>query len=329
MRYERVTDIVCLAIRLQGTAEGLTLDDIAEDFSVSRRTAERMRDAVEQVFGPLQVAETGGKRNHWKLDSYSVRAVARVTPEELAELESAANGLDRAGLTERAATLRSLSEKLRAMRKTVPGSDFESDLQTLMQAEGLAMRPGPRPRLETGLLSLLRDAIRTRREVEFDYLSQSKGRRSRHQVQPYGVLYGNRPYLVGRMPWADDTRIWRLSNISNACWLDTTFEPDPDFDLQAYAERSFGAYQEPPFDVVWQFDAEVAEDAATFLFHHSQSLLQNDDGSLTVMFQAGGLEEMCWHLMTWSRSVKVEEPLLLRQLLAERCALLSAHHGRQ
>ena len=209
MRYERVSDIVRLAIRLQGTAEGLTLDDIAADFAVSRRTAERMRDAVEDVFGPLEVADTGSRRHHLKLDSYSVRAVARITPKELAELESSANGLDRDGFTERAATLRGLSEKLRAMRKTVPGSDFESDLQLLMQAEGLAMRPGPRPRLEPGVLSLLRDAIKARREVEFDYFSQSAGRRSRHKVQPYGVLYGNRPYLVGRMPWAGDTRLWR------------------------------------------------------------------------------------------------------------------------
>ena len=278
MRYERVSDIVRLAIRLQGTAEGLTLDDIAEDFSVSRRTAERMRDAVEDVFGPLDIADTGSKRIHWKLDSYSVRATARITPDELAELESVANGLDRDGLTERAATLRGLSEKLRAMRRGVPGSEFESDLQLLMQAEGLAMRPGPRPRLEPGVLSRLRDAIRGRREVEIDYLSRSTGRRSRHQVQPYGVLYGNRPYLVGQMSWADDMRLWRLSNISNAYCLDTTFEPDPKFDLQAYAERSFGAYQEPPLDVVWQFDTEVAEDAATFMFHPSQSLLENEDG---------------------------------------------------
>ena len=329
MRYERVTDIVRLAIRLQGTAEGLTLDHIAEDFSVSRRTAERMRDAVEDVFGPLDVAETGSKRIHWKLDSYSVRAVTRITPDELAELESAANGLDRDGLNERAATLRGLTDKLRALRKGVPGRDFESDLQLLMQAEGLAMRPGPRPRLEPGVLSRLRDAIRGRREVEFDYLSRSTGRRSRHQVQPYGVLYGNRPYLVGQMPWADDTRLWRLSNISNAYCLDTTFEPDPNFDLQAYAERSFGAYQEPPFGVVLRFDADVAEDAATFLFHPSQSLLEHDDGSLAVSFRAGGLEEMCWHLFTWGQSVTVEKPERLKRHLAEVCASLATHHDQR
>ena len=287
MRYERVSDIVKLAIRLQGTAEGLTLDDIAAEFSVSRRTAERMRDAVEAVFGPLLVVENGDKRLHWKLDSYDIRKVARITPLELIELESAANGLDRDGLTERAAILRELSEKLLALRKTVTSRELDSDLQLLMQAEGLAMRPGPKPRLEPGLLSLLRDAIRNQREVEFDYLSKSTGKRSRHQVQPYGILYGNRPYLVGQLSWADDTRLWRLSNINNAWRLDGTFEPDPKFDLQEYAERSFGAYQEPPFDVVWQFDAAVAEDAATFVFHPSQKLNENEDGSLTVRFQAG------------------------------------------
>ena len=47
MRYERVGDIVRLAIRLQGSRGGLTIADIQDEFSVSRRTAERMRDAVE------------------------------------------------------------------------------------------------------------------------------------------------------------------------------------------------------------------------------------------------------------------------------------------
>ena len=46
MRYERLKDIVRLAVRLQAASGGLTLEDIQAEFSVSRRTAERMRDAV-------------------------------------------------------------------------------------------------------------------------------------------------------------------------------------------------------------------------------------------------------------------------------------------
>jgi len=47
VRYERLTDIVKLAIRMQGLRGGVTLDDIQAEFGVGRRTAERMRDAVE------------------------------------------------------------------------------------------------------------------------------------------------------------------------------------------------------------------------------------------------------------------------------------------
>ena len=327
MRYERVCDILRLAIRLQGTAEGLTLDDIAEAFSVSRRTAERMRDAVEAAFGPLETVDMGGNRVHWRLDSGTLRSVIRVSSQELAELESAAKRLDQTGLGEPAATLRSLFDKLLAMRRGRRASDREADLEAIMRAEGLAMRPGPKPNLEPGLLSLLRDAIRTRRVVEFAYASRSTGRRSRHRVNPFGVLYGNRPYLVGQLTWADDVRLWRLSNISDARRLDAEFEPDPEFDLREYAERSFGAFQEPPFDVALQFDAGVAEDAATFLFHPSQSLVTNDDGSLSVSFRAGGLDEMCWHLFTWGPNVRVLKPERLRQRLAEMCSSLAAYHG--
>jgi len=46
MRYERAGDVVRLAIRLQGSHGGLTTADIQEEFSVSRRAAERLRNAV-------------------------------------------------------------------------------------------------------------------------------------------------------------------------------------------------------------------------------------------------------------------------------------------
>ena len=51
--------------------------------------------------------------------------------------------------------------------------------------------------------------------------------------------------------------------------LNVRIEPDPDFELSKYAERSFGAYQELAFDVASRFDADLAQDAATFLFHPS------------------------------------------------------------
>ena len=80
---------------------------------------------------------------------------------------------------------------------------LESDFEALMQAEGLAMRAGPRPRLDAGLLSALREAITTYRWVEFRYVAQATGRRSRQRVRPLGLLYGNRAFLVASSDWKE------------------------------------------------------------------------------------------------------------------------------
>ena len=327
MRYERLTDIVRLATRLQATRHGMTMDDIADEFFVSRRTAERMRDAVETVFGPLLTVDTGDKRLHWRLQSTSLRGLVQVSPEALAELETAASHLDRTGPAERAGMLRELAVKLQALRRPLNERAFDDDLEALMQAEGLAMRPGPRPSIEHGLLPLLRDAIKAALTVEFEYVARFSGRHSRQLVEPCGVLYGNRAYLVGRSDWGKEPQLWSLANVSKALITGHTFERDPGFNLQAYAERSFGAFQEAPIDVVLRFDPDVAPDAENFLFHPSQTLVENEDGSLTVQLRAGGLDEMCWHLFTWGEGVRVEQPARLRERLQSMCAGLAAHHA--
>ena len=327
MRYERLKEIMDLAVRLQGTRGGLTLDDVEAEFKISRRTAERRRDAVEAAFGPLEPVDRDDGKRHWRLRSDALRRLVSVSAEELAELGAAAAALDRAGLGERAAMLRDLAAKLQATLRDESRARVESNLEMLVQAEGLAMRPGPRERLDRGLLALLREAITTRREVEFRYFAQSTRRRSRQQVRPLGLLYGNRAFLVGWTDWAEEPRLWRLANVGEARLTGETFERDPAFDLQRYAERSFGVFQEKPVKVVLRFDAGAARDASAFLFHPGQSVEENEDGSLTVRFEAGGLDEMCWHLITWGEGVTVEKPARLRRRLARMCASLTAHHS--
>ena len=328
MRYERLKDIVKLAIRMQGLRGGVTLDEIQAEFAVGRRTAERMRDAVEWAFGPLEIADGGDNKRHWRLRSDALRRLAPLSAEELAELEAAAETLERTGFEARAAPLRELHTKLRAAQRTDSLARIEADIEALVQAEGLAMRPGPRPSLDRDLLARLREAITTCRIVELRYLSQSTGRHSRQRIEPYGLLYGNRAFLVGRTDWNDAMRLWRLANMSEARVTSESFARDPGFDLESYARRSFGTFQEEPVDVVMRFTPEAKRDAAAFLFHPSQTMEENADGTLTVRFTAGGIDEMCWHLVTWGESVTVEHPAPLRQRLAAMCSGLADHHGR-
>ena len=273
---------------------------------MSRRTAERLRDAVRVVFGPLEPVDAGEAKRHWRLRAPVQRRLVAVSGEELAELTAAADALDRTGLEERGRVLRRLADKLRSLLDSETMASIEPEVQALTEAEGPAMRPGPRPRLDDGLPALLRHTIKATRVVEFDYRGRTAGRSGRRHVEPYGLIYGHRAFLAGRYGQGSRLQLWRLASISAVAVTDASFTHDPAFDLEAYARRSFGTFQEDPVAIVLSFAARGARDAAEFVFHPDQTLERNDDGSLTVGFAAGGIKEICWHLVTWGTAVTVE-----------------------
>ena len=59
MRFEKVGVVINLARLLAASAEGMTLDEIALALDVSRRTAERLKAIVEDVFPQLESRPDG------------------------------------------------------------------------------------------------------------------------------------------------------------------------------------------------------------------------------------------------------------------------------
>lgn len=112
MRYGPIRNIVRLAIQLQSRPSGLTINAIQQQFCCSRRTAERMKSAVEECFGCLHQVETDDRKIHWRLESRALRGLVRVSPEEMAEVGAIADALDADGRPDQAAVLRHLLEKI-------------------------------------------------------------------------------------------------------------------------------------------------------------------------------------------------------------------------
>ena len=86
--YERAEDLLVLAIRMQGSVTGVSLDDIESMFGVGRRTAERMRDAVVRLFGELDTRPSDDRRVRWSLPPNRVSLLS-INADELAQLRAA------------------------------------------------------------------------------------------------------------------------------------------------------------------------------------------------------------------------------------------------
>jgi predicted DNA-binding transcriptional regulator YafY len=294
--------------------------DIQRRYGVSRRTAERMRDVIERVFPQLEQANPGELPKRWRIRAANVSNLAGFSVEELAALNSAIKLLRRENLAEPLARLETLSAKLKSLIRPEVARRIEPDLEALTEAEGTALRPGPRPLIAAEVLADLRHAIIACQKVKLHYRARGTATLSRQLVCPYGFLYGNRHYLVAYSmnSKARDYRLFSLSNIEKVEVTNFPFRRHKDFLLRAFAERSFGVFQEKPFDVVWHFSSKVAADARQFLFHPSQTFEDQSDGSLIVRFRAGGALEMCWHLFTWGGEVEVVQPKRLKTMLENR-----------
>ena len=59
MRHDKAAKLLDLARRLASSAEGLTLDEMAGAVDVGRRTAERMRDAIWDLFPQMEELPDG------------------------------------------------------------------------------------------------------------------------------------------------------------------------------------------------------------------------------------------------------------------------------
>lgn len=327
MRYAPAERLLRLARHLAATRTGLTLDEMATELEVGRRTAERLRDSLANIFPQMDCWDDDERVRRWRLSGSSLVGVIDVRAEAVAAIETSARECEVRGETDRAELLREASTTLRAMARPDALRRAEPDIAALMEAEGVAMRPGPRPTMASGVLTTLRRAILGMQPVVVRYAGRDTAEPATRILCPYGILYGGRGWLVAHVDGLPEMRLWRLDRVVSVDLVDRGFKRRTEFDLAAYAAQSFGVFQEEPIDVVLRFAAEAADDAIGWMFHPSQNVEREPDGGLTVRFRAGGMQEMCWHLFTWGTAVTIVSPASIRAAMAEVTTAVAEHHA--
>ncbi|MBR1604843.1 MAG: WYL domain-containing protein [Alphaproteobacteria bacterium] len=309
--YGKIIDLFKLALQMQETSEGISIEEIKKEFDVSRRTAERMKTALLDSFPQMEEVDTGERTKRWRISQRSLNSLISFSPLELSVFKTAEDLLKSQGMDEKADILQIVESKLRNLLKPEQKRRVEVDAEELMKAEGLVLRPAPQIKINPEFINQIRHAILSCHQIKIKYKKKSDSHISNYQLIPYGFLYGQRDhYLVAKHSdnW-DEGRAhnYSLQNIIEVEILPDV-SPDDGFSLEKYAQESFGAYHEKPFDVEWLFSPKVAEEAKNYVFHPTQTITENPDGSLTVKFKAGGKWEMDWFLYTWGNEVKVIKP---------------------
>lgn len=314
MRHDKAAMVIELARRMAASAEGLTLNEMASEMGVGRRTAERMRDAVLALFPAAEeVSDPPTKR--WRIRGGLSAFEQAPTAEELLELSKAAQALRAAGEGARAQALEGLERKIKSATRSTALNRIAPDLEALVRAETIAVQAGPRPSADEAVLAAIRGAILAGRPLEFTY-SRPGAEPRRRSVAPCGLMFGRANYLVAADRESGRIQTFRLDRMSAVAAGEGSAPPPPDFDLAAFANRSFGIYQDEVEDVVLRIAAEGAAEARAWRWHPTQTLEDLPDGRVEVRFTASGLRELAWHLFTWGAQVEIVAPDRLKAVMA-------------
>lgn len=301
-RYSRVSDILDLAIFMSSKIQGVTINEIAERYNVSRRTAERMRDSLTCIFPQIDEIETDNTQKHWGFINYSISNLITFTPKEIANIEQCQRRTTNKEMKEE---LCKTVEKIKAFNRKNANS-LETNIELFMQTEGYAVRQMPQYKISLNTLEIIREAVQHSKVVEGIYHDKTR------LIEPLGMIYGEKIYLVAReKAKGDGIYNYLLHKFEDLKLTDKTFDKG-NFDLQEYTNQSFGVYHGEVLDVELLFSPELAPEAEKYNFHPTQKGKYNKDGSYTITFRASGSLEIIWHAFKWGSGCKILAPKSLK-----------------
>lgn len=307
-RLNKTEQIIELAMMFQNSYCGLCIEDIEHHFECSRRSAERMKALLFDLF-PEKVEEvpTFEKKKRWRFIKGTMNALISFTADDFANLEYLK------GLSNDDNKRKELDELIAKIKALTPQKNLQSldtDVSAIMESEGFAVRQYSGVNIEPKILEELRTSMLAFKKIQFNY--PIKETTKTITLNPYGLVIADKYYLVGYNEYIGDLRQYRVDKISNLTILDEYFEKDEKFSLTEYSNNSFGVYQEKPIDIVLEFDKSVANDVLNYHFHPTQKIKQLKNENVQVEFTSGGTYAICQELFKWGCSVKIQKPVELK-----------------
>lgn len=300
------------------SAEGLTLDEMADALAVNRRTAERLRDVIMIHFDLEDIVE--GRTKRFRIREGLRRVYARPTAAEIAALQAETDARLREGAPQ-AALLMTLLHKVRASLDAREKTRLEPDLDALARLQRTRVPAGPAVSGSDAAMSAIQQAIMIGVGIEFDYQPEGASEAKWRRVIPYGLIHGPVTYLIGKMPGRDAGPVpYRIDRMSQVRLGNTPHPVPDDWDLDAWLAQSFGVWREEDHAIVLRVLPSAVPRARAWRFHPAQEF-EADGDELLVRFRAGGLREIAEHLFTWGGDVRIEAPEELRDVMRERVLL--------
>ncbi len=301
-------------IRILEARYGATVDEIAEEANVTRRTVYRDLDAIRDAGYPLiSEKEPDGRTLYRFMTGFKKLPPITFSLEELMTLYLCRGQLSFLQGTPFQEDLEAIFGRLRS---SLPPRSV-AHLERIASAatprfQGIRDYQGKKE-----LLSDLRKALLYQYRCRLSYTPPHR-EATDYVFDPYTLLFFNNSlYLGGYAHNRKALRLFLVDRVDQVVLLEDRFEVPEEYLAEDLTGSAFGLIEGETYELKVRFGDTVAHLVRERLWHPSQLIEEQADGSLILSLQVSGDKEILSWLYSYLPHVQVLDPPQVKQLFLD------------
>ena len=293
---------------------GKTVAELADELGCNPRTVYRDLEALQVAGVPIYNEKIDGKNLWLIIETYKHQIPI---PFSLPELLALYFSRDLVKALQSTMFHDSLESLFRKIKTTLP-PESEKFLKNIQQVLHVSQGQHKEYGKYKEIISRVNDAAVKSRTIKIVYYTMSRKEETRRKVDPYKIWYFDGSfYLVGLCHMRRDIRTFALERIKLLTVTKEEFNVPDDFSIEELMRGAFGVIRGKPEKVRVFFDSCVAGYIEEKIWHESQIIHKQDDGS--VMFEAdvAVTDELKSWILGWGANAEVFGPQSLIDELKE------------
>ncbi len=293
---------------------GVSASELAAELDCRPRTVYRDLEALQTAGFPIYTEAAAGRNLWFVLDAVKHQTPIPFTLPELMALHFSTRMLQ---IFKGAVFYDALESLSRKIRTTLPPESLNY-VKKMEETLDVGVSPYKKYSGFTEIMDHVQDAAMSRKTIDMVYFSMKRKEETKRQVDPYRIWFFNGTfYLIGFCHTRREVRIFALDRIKTFHQTGKEFEIPSDFNFEDFIQSSFGVYHGPPVAIKVWFNADVAGFIEEKIWHESQEIHRQADGSIIFEARAGGTDEIKYWIMSWGPRARVLSPKSLREEIRE------------
>jgi len=290
---------------LIATSRGKTAQELADDLDCNLRNVYRDLEVLQTAGFPLCSEKIDAKKVWTVIDTYKSSIPL---PLDLPELMALYFSLDMLRAMHDTAFYDSFESLFQKIKATLPpeSTQFLQNLQKAIYVDQKQYRNYGKLK---NIITEINDAVMRRASIDIIYFALKRKSRTKRRVDPYRIWFVNGTfYLVGHCHLRSEVRTFALDRIRNLEITSKTFSIPDDLNLDDFMSGSFGAYCGVPEKVAISFSPEISGYIEEKVWHESQKIHSQPDGSIIFEATVAVNEELENWVLSWGAKALVLEP---------------------